>query len=204
MFEYINGILEYKSIEYIVIDINGIGYLVKVPYTTYEKLPEEGNKVKIYIYTAIRENDITFYGFYEKIEKEAFQTIISISNIGPKIGIAILSMYSLNELMDIIKNEDQKRIEAVSGIGKSKSLIILASLKTKFSKLIEKMNLYDISTDKVITTSYTSIKDDIKQGLESLGFTNIKLEKYIKDEEIEEFNDVSKVMKEVLKRINKK
>lgn len=203
MYEYFYGKLQYKSLEYVVIDINGIGYRINIPFKTYEKLEKIDENYKLYIHTSIRENDISYYGFYSKLEKEVFQTIISISGIGPKIGLAILSRYNVDEIINIIRENDKKRIEEVNGLGKAKSGVLIASLQNKFEKFINSeyaINLFE-EDNKL---SYLSVKQDVSLALESLGFGNIKISKYMTDEEIKEINDSSKIMKEILKRMNRK
>ena len=91
MFEYISGKLTIKKIDYVALDINGLAYKVYVSLKTFEKLDNIGNDEKLYIYTNVKEDDISLYGFKTQNERELFKALISISGVGPKLGIAILS-----------------------------------------------------------------------------------------------------------------
>lgn len=200
MFEYIEGILKYKNLNYIVIDINGLGYSIEVPFTVYEKLPEINEKCKVFIHTVITEKSVSFYGFNEKIEKEIFEKMLTIPNIGAKIGLSILSTYTYLELLEIVYNEDFGKITKVKGLGKSKATILVSTIKSKFDKIIEK-NSIDINKIDNDIKVY-SIRNDLLMGLESLGYTSVDLNKVITNEEINEINNLSVLMKEVLKRLS--
>lgn len=196
MIEYLNGELAYKSLDYIVIDIQGIGYKVQIPFKVYEKLPKINSNVKIYIYTAMNEKEISYYGFLNRTEREVFETVLTADGIGPKKGLAILSEYTTEELVQIIKEDNVSLMTKVNGIGKNRAAVIIASLKNKFDKFI------DIVTETNIDLEYLAIKRDVSLGLESLGYTKILVDDYITDDEIKELNDDTKVMKEILKRIS--
>lgn len=200
MFEYIEGILKYKNLNCIVIDINGLGYSIEVPFTVYEKLPEINEKCKVFIHTVITEKSVSFYGFNEKIEKEIFEKMLTIPNIGAKIGLSILSTYTYLELLEIVYNEDFSKITKVKGLGKSKATILISTIKSKFDKIIEK-NSIDINKIDNDIKVY-SIRNDLLMGLESLGYTAIDLNKVITNEEINEINNLSILMKEILKRLS--
>lgn len=194
MIDYLNGSLTYKSLDYIVVDIQGIGYQVRVPFKTFEKLPNKGEVIKIYIYTAMSEKEIAYYGFLNRTEREVFETVLTAEGVGPKKGLAILSEYTVDELIKIIEEDNVSLMTKVSGIGKNRAAVIIASLKNKFDKFIGIFTNEDLN--------YLNIKKDIRLGLDSLGYNKIEIEKYITDDEIKQINDETKVMREILKRIS--
>ena len=109
MFEYISGKLTIKKIDYVAIDINGLAYKIHISLKTFEKLDNIGNSEKLYIYTNVKEDDISLYGFKTQNERELFKALISISGVGPKLAIAILSTFNTREIIDIV-NENETKI----------------------------------------------------------------------------------------------
>lgn len=199
MIEYIKGTLTYKSLDYIVIDIQGLGYQVRVPFKTYERLPDINNEITVFIHTAISEKEIAYYGFYTRTEREVFQTVLTAEGIGPKKSLAILSTYSIEELISIIQEENISLMSKVNGIGKNRAAVIIASLKSKFEKYVF------IPESKASTDSkYLTMKQDLKLGLEALGYTKVKVEDYITDEEIKTMKDETEALKYILQKIYKK
>ena len=98
MIERLTGQLIEKNVTFIVLDVNGTGYEVGVPVNTLQKLPAIGANLRIYTYHYIREDSQQLFGFLEKTERNLFDKIIKVSGIGPKVGLAILSTFSPNEL----------------------------------------------------------------------------------------------------------
>lgn len=99
MYEYINGILVDKALDYALIDNNGICYIIYIPFKTYEKLNIVNEKQKLYLYQFVKEDDLRLYGFSTKEEREIFKLTISVSGIGPKIALAILSFLALKNYL---------------------------------------------------------------------------------------------------------
>ena len=102
MFEYIKGELTVKKVDYIAIDINGLAYKVYISLKTYESLGDLGSNQKVYIYTNVKEDNISFYGFKSENERELFRSLVSISGVGPKLALAILSTYNTKDVIDIV------------------------------------------------------------------------------------------------------
>lgn len=192
MYEYISGKIVEKNLEYIAIDISGLAYLIYVPFKTYEKLDDEF--AKLYIYQKVKEDDIKLYGFYSKFEREVFAKIISVSGIGPKIALSILSSFNAQEFLAIINANDYKILSSVPGLGSKKAQKLIIELKDKFDN-------FDVD-NKLFETKV--IKNELKMALSSLGYTNIEIDKYISEEEIIELNDSGKLMKLILQKIGNK
>ena len=116
MFEYIKGNYEEQASDYIVVDHQGMGYRINVSANTMSELPKLHKEVKVYIHPAFKEDDVTLYGFSSKEEREIFRTIITISGIGPKAAMGLLSQFTRDELIRYIVNEDAKASELVEKI----------------------------------------------------------------------------------------
>ena len=91
MIALLTGKIAHKSPEFIIMDVNGVGYRIQIPFSTYYDLPEEGKDISLNIYTHVKEDAINLYGFRSLAEKNCFQLLISVSGIGPKLGKDILS-----------------------------------------------------------------------------------------------------------------
>ena len=212
MFEYISGKLTIKKIDYVAIDINGLAYKINISLKTFEKLDNIGNFEKLYIYTNVKEDDISLYGFKSQNERELFKALISISGVGPKLAIAILSTFNTREIIDIVNENETKIFTRVPGLGIKKAQKIILDLKDKVKKidLTETLEeISDISSGKLITSNTSNpelllMKEDLKLALESLGYVNTDISKWINDNELAQINDISQAIKIILQKIQKK
>ncbi|EEY35880.1 Holliday junction branch migration protein RuvA [Pseudoleptotrichia goodfellowii] len=212
MFEYIFGELTVKKIDYVALDINGLAYKIFISLKTFEALGETGQDEKLYVHTHVKEDDISFYGFKTENERELFKALISTSGVGPKLGLAILSTYNVKDVINIVIESNSKLFTKVPGLGDKKAQKIILDLKDKVKKLniIETYNENgEISKGNPIVsdTSNTKIllmKEDIKLALESLGYLNADVSKWIKDEELSQINDIGEAIKSILQKIQNK
>jgi len=135
MYSYFKGILIENNEENIVVDVNGVGYELFCPASTKQGLPELENEVTIYSYLHVREDILKLYGFSTKQEKDCFIILISVSGLGPKVAMSILSNISISDFRTAILEGDLAVITKIPGIGKKSAERILLELKTKISKL---------------------------------------------------------------------
>ena len=135
MIAFVRGVLVEKEPTRVVIEAGGIGYEILVPLSTYEKLPRTGSEAKLLTYHCVREDDEILFGFWSDDEKAMFAKLTSVSGVGPKIALAILSGSSIAELSMSIAGGDFKRISAIKGVGKKTAEKICVELKDKVSEL---------------------------------------------------------------------
>ena len=212
MFEYISGKLTVKKIDYIAIDVNGLAYKINISLKTFEKIDKIGNIEKLYIYTNVKEDDISLYGFKTQNERELFKALVSISGVGPKLAIAILSTFNLKEIIDIVTENESKIFTRVPGLGIKKAQKIILDLKDKVKKLDiietieENSNILNgkLITAEISTSHIISMKEDLKLALESLGYTNTDVSKWITDNELGKIKNISDAIKIILQKIQKK
>lgn len=133
MISFLIGIIEEKQENMLVLNVNGVGYEINVSANTLSSLPMEGEKVKILTYMAVREDGVYLFGFSSKEERELFFKLISVSGIGPKMAISILSGLSLSDLVMAIINQDHKLLSKIKGLGKKTAERICLELKDKLS-----------------------------------------------------------------------
>lgn len=161
MFAYIMGNVEYKNDNYLVLDNNGIGYEINVSTHTSRSLVGTGEPVKVYTYMHFVENGVSIYGFSTMEEKDLFMKLISVSGVGPKAALNLLSGLNMSELSVAIAMEDIKLISNVKGIGRKTAERIILELHDKVSVLG--------ATDVPMETVDTPAVDDAINVLVSLG-----------------------------------
>ena len=198
MISYIKGILEDMS-PGMVVDNHGIGYQMMVPMRG-ESFPKIGQEIKIYTHMHVREDDVSLFGFLSKEEKEAFELLIGVNGIGPKVGLSVLSTLSVYELKMAVISEDVKTISKTPGLGPkgAKKLILELKDKLSFEELEEDgvgAEIFDTSADSSDSVMITI------EGLVSLGYS--KSEAAIAVNKVEDAKDLTpeELLKKALKNI---
>ena len=135
MIGYLRGILLESDYSSCLIDVQGVGYNVLIPLSTFDKLPRSGGEVSLWISTQVREDAITLFGFAEKDEKKLFENLLDVSGIGGKLALAILSGMPLESLCAAIVNGDVKLLSKISGVGKKTAERLVVDLRDKMPKL---------------------------------------------------------------------
>ena len=206
MFEYIFGKLAIKKVDYVAIDINGLAYKIYISLKTFEKLNEIGKDEKLYIFTNVKEDNISFYGFKTQNERELFKGLITISGVGPQLAIAILSTFEVKEVIEIVSVDEIKIFTKVPGLGLKKAQKIILDLKDKVKKLNISESFEEKNKNSQINfkSEILILKEDLKLALDSLGYQNEDVSKWITDEELCEISDISEVIKIVLQKIQSK
>ncbi|WP_242916090.1 Holliday junction branch migration protein RuvA [Pontibacter liquoris] len=171
MIAYIDGKLTYKDPTYVIIDVNGIGYQIKISLSTYSSLPT-GERCKLHTYLHIKEDAHTLYGFTTTAEKDAFLHLISISGVGPNTGLMILSSLSVEEIQQAIVREDVRTIQHVKGIGAKTAQRIILELKDKLKKEV----LLSDATSAPATV-HNMVRAEALSALVTLGFAKTVAEK---------------------------
>src|SRR5450759_5354847 len=145
MIALISGKIAYKGISHVIVDTQGVGYRIFIPLTTFYELPAAGQNVTLHIHTHVKQDAINLFGFYTLQEKELFQLMISVSGIGPKIAMNILSGISAQELLRAISRGDVGKLVSIPGVGKKMAERLILELKEKVIKkmLMEKMPAAD-------------------------------------------------------------
>ncbi len=130
MIALLTGQLAYRSPEQIIIDVAGVGYRLQIPLSTFYTLPEEG-KVQLQVHTHVKEDAISLFGFASRIEKDLFTLLISVSGVGPKLAITILSHIPSKDLALALSQGDIPRLVAIPGIGKKSAERLILELQDK-------------------------------------------------------------------------
>lgn len=134
MIAHLLGTLEQVGQNHVVLDVNNVGYHVNVPALVLNQLPAVGEKVKLFTIQVVREDDISLYGFRRKEERALFSLFLSVSGIGPKLAMALISGFPLDRLTAGIAQGDTGLLSSISGIGKKTAERIVLELKDKIAK----------------------------------------------------------------------
>ncbi len=202
MYAYIKGELAEKNIDHIVVEAGGIGYLIYVPAQSIDYLPDEGNQIKVYTYLYIREDAMVLYGFLTKDDLEIFKMLITVSGIGPKGGLGILSTLSADDLRFAILSGDSKTISKAPGIGAKTAQRVIIDLKDKMSLEEAFEKKLDNNADGVQKTLNSSIKNDAVLALSALGYSSAESLKAVSKVDITDDMDVEDVLKLALKNMS--
>ena len=166
MIATLTGRLASKHPGGVVIDVQGVGYDVLIPLSTYYHLPEPEQPVSLAIYTHVREDALQLFGFRTTREKDAFLLLLSVSGIGPKLALNVISTLSVDDLAAAIRDDDYKVLASVSGIGKKSAGRLALELKDKIEKLAVAT---DHKSGKPEAVS-NRLADDALSALTNLGY----------------------------------
>ena len=194
MFEYLNGVVEYKKTDYVAIDINGVGYKVYISLREYEKL-EIGKQYRLYIYNHIKEDTNKLIGFLEERERKIFEMLLAVNGIGISLALAVLSNFSYDKIIEIISNEDYNSLKRVPKLGEKKAQLIILELKNKLK------NIEIISSSHEIKGISMDMLQDLISALESLGYNKKEIDKNLAKIDLKEYASVEEAIKGILKNI---
>jgi len=165
MIAHLRGLLLDVKPNEVVVECNGVGYAVTVPISTYTVLPGIGKEARMHIYTAVREDAIQLFGFATPEEKALFEKLISVSGIGPKLAVTILSGIGSDDLVVSIRGEDTARLVRIPGVGKKTAERIVLELK-------DKLKDWGLSTTVAISAKagpLIPVEEDVLSALLNLG-----------------------------------
>jgi len=199
MIAHLAGILFSKTPQSIVVDTAGVGYRIHIPLSTFYQLPDEREKVSLHVYTHVREDMLQLFGFHTETEKEIFLLLISVSGIGPKLALNILSGIGIDELLNAIVSDDSKRISAIPGVGKKTSQRITLELKEKMSDVFEGIELRPREEMQI---KNKEIFDDALSALINLGYRS-RSAKTVIENILRDDNDINidTLLKEALRNL---
>lgn len=190
MIAYVKGSLDTKTDSFVIIDVQGIGYKVFMPSKSIESLGEIGEVVKVYTYYYVREDNISLYGFSSNEELRMFELLISVSGVGAKSAIAMLSEITPSSFALAVISDDISKLVKIPGVGKKTAARIILELKDKLKNetAIEKTEEVNVAIEKdnnageaiaaLQVLGYT--KKEIEKVFEKIDTKNLELEEIIK------------------------
>ncbi|GAB4300037.1 MAG: Holliday junction branch migration protein RuvA [Desulfuromonadia bacterium] len=198
MIALLSGTIAHKEPDMLTLDVNGVGYRVIIPFSTWFELPAEGERCTLHIHTHVTENGITLYGFRSIEEKRLFSLLITVSGIGPKMARDILSNIQPDQLSHAIASGGVNRLSSIPGIGKKTAERLVLELKEKILKL----DLPRGPVGQVPSTPPTGIREDVVSALVNLGYREATVRKVIDSLQIPETDSMEVLLKAALKHLS--
>ncbi len=196
MYAYIEGIIDELTENALILDHDGIGYEILMPQSDLANLSGQTNRLRIYVYYQVSENQVALYGFLSKETKELFLMLLSVNGVGPKAAIAILGTLSGETLRFAIIGEDVKAISSAPGIGPKTAKRIILDLKDK----IDIVKLTDDSQSAVVLSKDSTAKNDAMAALVSLGYSSTDAVRVFSEIDTEG-KEAEELIREALKKL---
>jgi Holliday junction DNA helicase RuvA len=170
MIGYLSGKIISSKPTQLLLDVNGVGYVVNISINTFDKVSKK-EIVNLFIHTSVKDDSISLYGFYKEYEKEMFELLISISGIGSKLALSLLSGIATEELKEAIGLGDVSRIVAIPGIGRKTAERLILELKAKVDNV----------TMEGESTAHHGVKQEAVSALTTLGYNYTVAEKVVRN-----------------------
>jgi holliday junction DNA helicase RuvA len=175
MIAFLRGRIAEKQPNRVIVDIQGVGYDVHVPLSTYYEIGDEGADVALRVHTHVREDALLLFGFLTELERQLFERLIGISGIGPRLAIAVLSGMDPRELVTAVQRGDVARLTGIPGIGRKTAERIVLELKDRLAQLIAPIS----PESAAVLPAADRLRLDLLSALQNLGYHRPQAEKAI-------------------------
>lgn len=180
MIAHLSGTLLSKQATSVILDVAGVGYEVSIPLSTFYELEDPGSSVQLRIYTHVREDALQLYGFKTARERELFLRLISVSGIGPKLGITLLSGMSADEMITSIRNNNLAKLTLIPGVGRKTAERLVMELRDKVASLSAGVDEdLGVRSDSAAVPTEDSMRADALSALLNLGYQRNAAEKAV-------------------------
>ena len=180
MIAHLSGTLLSKQATSVILDVSGVGYEVSIPLSTFYELEDPGSNVQLRIYTHVREDALQLYGFKTTRERELFLRLISVSGIGPKLGITLLSGMSADEMIASIRTNNLAKLTLIPGVGRKTAERLVMELRDKVTSLsVEVEEELGAKPDAGAAPTEDSMRADALSALLNLGYQRNAAEKAV-------------------------
>ena len=203
MIAHLSGTLLSKEPNQVIVDVGGVGYDVTIPLSTFYDLDDQKSDVKLLIYTHVKEDALQLYGFKTANERRLFVHFISVSGVGPKLGIALLSHMKADELIESIKSNNLARLTQIPGVGRKTAERLVVDLRDKMIQLSQAQVAEEtgVRPETTYVSSEDTVRADALSALMNLGYQRSAAEKSI-DAALVDGGDVT--VESILRRSLKK
>lgn len=202
MIARLTGTLISKQPTSIIVDVQGVGYEVRIPVSTYYELGEVGSAVSLFVHTHVREDAIQLYGFRTQREKELFMQLISVGGVGPKLAITILSGLSADDLIMAIRTNALAKISSIPGIGKKTAERLVVELRDKLAPLSSEEAEAAYVHASAAEEADEAVKRDVISALVNLGYARSVAERAVTSTmAAESDHSMEWILKQSLKRL---
>ena len=199
MIARLSGVVEEKSEDTLVVDVNGVGYRVNMSLLTLTRAPREGERVKLRIQTVVREDAFDLFGFLDADEEELFKLLTSVSHVGPKTAIGVLSGIEPGDLAEAIRTGNVNRLKSIHGVGKKTSERLVVELKEKVTSVGNARALKSGAIPNIVQPGDTN--SELLSALLNLGYKQAQAERLAQqaNEKLGEGAELEALVREALK-----
>lgn len=201
MIAYIKGIVTHRLVEAVYVNVHDVGYRVYVPSSVQSQL-QVGEETCLYTYTNVREDAIQLYGFLTIEDYELFLMLISVSGVGPKLGLGILSAISPDQFVGLIISGDTKGLQKLPGIGKKSAERLVLELKDKIESLGIAGTFTPSGTISVLVKAPVGVTEEVVEALMALGYSAQEVQPVVQDV-YDGTQEVPELLKQVLAALGK-
>jgi Holliday junction DNA helicase RuvA len=177
MIAHLTGKILNKQPNQLILDVGGVGYDITIPLSTFYEVGEHGETVSLFILTHVREDALALYGFRTLLEKSLFEKLLSVSGIGPKLGIAVLSGISAEELIPSIQQNDVARLTHIPGVGRKTAERLVLELRDK----LKEMAPTGVPAREEVHGPAGQLKGDAVSALINLGYPEMLADKAVRE-----------------------
>ena len=203
MIAQLSGKLIHKQPNEVIIDVGGVGYDVTIPVSTFYEIGEPGSEVSLKIHTHVREDAIQLFGFWTAREKELFSKLTSVSGVGPKLAITMLSGMPAGELINAITSNDLARLTSIPGVGRKTAERVVVELRDKLAAISVESRDADRATSRDLTAGDAAVRDDTISALMALGYPKAIAERAVSFAMREEGDrTIEAVLRRALRRLS--
>ncbi len=197
MIDYLHGKLALKEPTHVVIDVNGIGFGIDIPMSTYDRLPTAGSPVQLHTYLNVRDDGMQLFGFMSSEERGLFSLLIQVvSGVGPKLALNVLSTMSVGTFCQAVVDGDMRTLGRISGIGKRSAERIIVELRNRVQAIRPTM--------ESAGSTFSAIAEDAANALQTLGFKAEIARKVVSElAQDETERDTQQLIKDALKQLNR-
>ena len=181
MIAYLRGTVRFKRPSRVVLDVNGVGYDITIPVSTFYTLEDEGREAALHIHTHVREDAIALYGFKSEREKTLFEKLIGVSGVGPKLAITILSGLEFDELIAALRKGDLVALTHMPGVGKKTAERLVLELREKLDELAAPGAPAVAPSKPAVAGEFSAVDHDVISALVNLGYNQASAEAAVRE-----------------------
>lgn len=198
MIAHLHGELARIEADYVVVDVNGVGYKVMMPLAAISGMPQVGDEVKLHISTIVREDSFTLYGFVEEAQQSLFELLLTVSKVGPKVALNILSVLPVEHVVNAISGDHFQELSRVPGVGTKTAQRVVLELREKITTFV-----WAQAAKRPVTAEQRGL-DDAIEGLVALGYNRSDARRAVEEAKasLKDKRDTSSVVRAALKLLS--
>ena len=201
MIGQLRGYITYRWDQGVILDVNGVGYEVYMPDSSISKLILDKKEITLYTHLVFKEDNVSLFGFLDRFDRDIFRLLLEVSGVGPKLALSLLSRLSGMELLDVLANEDVKRLQSIHGVGKKTAARLCVDLRERAKKFLKIKGAIGVKSLTSKSISENRLIDDAISALLNLGYSYKEAKEAIDGLNLDEISsgDIKQIITSALK-----